>query len=242
MAPGGYKHILVEVDKFTKWIEVQAVMTVTSEEAAKFMEDITHRFGARNRIVTDLGQAFIGSDFWDFCQDNLIQIYNSLVAHRRYNSQVELANDRVLQGIKYRIFDDASQYATRWLAELPHVSSATGYSPFFLVYGSEVVLPTDQAFGPRTDTANQGGGSEWEPIKILLEGDGNSNKMNTTSNTRLRLTTKIGQAHVATEVPLDLGTNNQPSNPRTQRNTKPRVYRLTPVRPVSTTGQTGPCW
>jgi hypothetical protein len=53
--------------------------------------------------------------------------------------------------------------------------------------------------------ANQRGGSEWEPIKILLEGDGNSNKMNTTSNTRLRLPTQIGQAHVATEVPLDLG-------------------------------------
>jgi hypothetical protein len=28
-------------------------------------------------------------------------------------------------------------------------------------------------------------GSKWEPIKILLEGDGNSNKMNTASNTRL---------------------------------------------------------
>jgi hypothetical protein len=28
-------------------------------------------------------------------------------------------------------------------------------------------------------------GSEWEPIKILLEGDGNSNKMNKDSNTRL---------------------------------------------------------
>jgi hypothetical protein len=37
----------------------------------------------------------------------------------------------------------------------------------------------------RTDTANQRGGSEWEPIKNLLEGDGGSNKMNTTSNTRL---------------------------------------------------------
>jgi hypothetical protein len=63
----------------------------------------------------------------------------------------------VLQGIKDRIFNDASQYATRWLAELPHmiwglrtqVSSATGYSPFFLVYGSEAVLPTDLAFGAR---------------------------------------------------------------------------------------------
>jgi hypothetical protein len=29
------------------------------------------------------------------------------------------------------------------------------------------------------------GGSEWEPIKILLEGDGNSNKMIMASNTRL---------------------------------------------------------
>jgi hypothetical protein len=68
------------------------------------------------------------------------------------------------------------------------------------------------------------GGSEREPIKILLEGDGNSNKMNTASNTRLRLTTQVGQAHVATGVPLDLGTNTQPSDPRTQRNTKPRVH------------------
>jgi hypothetical protein len=58
------------------------------------------------------------------------------------------------------------------------------------------------------------GGSEWEPIKILLEVDGNSNKMNTASNTRLRLTTKVGQAHIATGVPLDQGTNTPPSDPR----------------------------
>jgi hypothetical protein len=35
----------------------------------------------------------------------------------------------------------------------------------------------------------RGGGSEWEPIKILLEGAGNSNKMNAASNTLLQLTT-----------------------------------------------------
>jgi hypothetical protein len=56
--------------------------------------------------------------------------------------------------------------------------------------------------------------------------------MSTASNTRLRLTTQVGQAHVTTGVPLDLGTNTQPSDLRTQRNTKPRVYRPTPVRPV----------
>jgi hypothetical protein len=42
MAPGGYKHILVAVDKFTKWIEVCVVATVTSKVATKFIEDITH--------------------------------------------------------------------------------------------------------------------------------------------------------------------------------------------------------
>jgi hypothetical protein len=61
----------------------------------------------------------------------------------------------VLQAIKDRIFDVTSNYAARWLAELPHViwalrtqvSSTTSFSPFFLVYGSESILPTDVTFG-----------------------------------------------------------------------------------------------
>jgi hypothetical protein len=84
-APRGYKNILVVVDKFTKWIEVRAVATVTSKEAAKFIEDIIHRFGVPNRIVTDLGKTFTGSDFWDFYQDSLIDVYYSSVAHPRCN-------------------------------------------------------------------------------------------------------------------------------------------------------------
>jgi hypothetical protein len=56
-------------------------------------------------------------------------------------------------------------------------------------------------------------GSEWEPIKILLKGDGGSNKMNAAFNTRLRLTTQVSQAHAATGVLLDLGTNYQPHRP-----------------------------
>jgi hypothetical protein len=35
------------------------------------------------------------------------------------------------------------------------------------------------------ERAGGGGGGEWEPIKILLEGDRGSNKMNMASNTRL---------------------------------------------------------
>jgi hypothetical protein len=154
-APGSSKHILVAVDKFTKWIEVRPIAKVTSEEAAKFIGDITHRFGVPNRIITNLGAAFTGSAFWDLCQDNTIDVYYSSVAHPRCNGQVKQANGMVLQALKDRIYDDASNYATRWLAELPHViwglrtqvCSATGFSPFFLVYRSEAVLPTDVTFG-----------------------------------------------------------------------------------------------
>jgi hypothetical protein len=60
---GGYKHILVAVDKFTKWIKVRPVAKVTLEEAVKFIGDIKHRFGVPNRIITDLGKAFTGSVF-----------------------------------------------------------------------------------------------------------------------------------------------------------------------------------
>jgi cobalamin biosynthesis protein CbiG len=51
----------VAVDKFTKWIEVRAITTFTSKEAAKFIEDITNRFRVPNRIITDLVNTFTWS-------------------------------------------------------------------------------------------------------------------------------------------------------------------------------------
>jgi hypothetical protein len=138
---------------------------VILEEVVKFIRDIKHRFGVPIRIITDLGKALIGSVFWDFSQNNLIDVYYSSVAHPRCNGQVERANGMVLQALKDHIYDDASNYATRWLAELPHVirglrtqvSSATGFSSFFLVYGSEAILPTDVTFGaPRIQFYEEG--------------------------------------------------------------------------------------
>jgi hypothetical protein len=84
------------------------------------------------------------------------------------NGQVERVNGMILQGLKPRIYNDLNKFGKWWIKELPSVvwslrttpSWATGFSPFFLVYGAEVILPMDLEYGsPRTkaydDQSNQ---------------------------------------------------------------------------------------
>ena len=120
-AQGGYTHIFIAIDKFTKWIEVKPVSTTSAAKAAEFIEEMTHRFGVPNRIITDLGSYFTGLEFWDFCQDNCIDIYYAFVAHPRCNGQVEHANGLILQRLKARIFDPIEKYGTKWIQEVPRV-------------------------------------------------------------------------------------------------------------------------
>jgi hypothetical protein len=77
------------------------------------------------------------------------------VAHPMTNGQVERANGMILQGLKPRIYSDLHKFGRRWMKELPSVvwslrttpSRATSFTPFFLVYGAEAVLPMDFEYG-----------------------------------------------------------------------------------------------
>jgi hypothetical protein len=44
-AQGGYTHVLVAIDKFTKWIEYKPIASLTSAKAVEFIQDILFRFG-----------------------------------------------------------------------------------------------------------------------------------------------------------------------------------------------------
>jgi hypothetical protein len=71
------------------------------------------------------------------------------------NGQVERTNSMILQGLKPRIFNRLNKFGRRWVTELPAViwslrmtlSRAIGFTPFFMVYGSEAILPTDLEYG-----------------------------------------------------------------------------------------------
>jgi transposase InsO family protein len=147
----GFTHLLVAIDKFSKWIEACPITSIRSEQAVLFFTDIVHRFGVPNYIITDNGTQFTGKKFLDFCDNHHIRVLWSAVAHPKINGQVERANDLVLQGLKPRIFDKLNKHGKKWATELPSVlwilrttlSRATGFTPFFLVYGSEAMLPTN---------------------------------------------------------------------------------------------------
>jgi hypothetical protein len=84
-AQGGYTHILVAIDKFTKWIEYKPIASLTSAKAVEFILEILFRFGIPNNIITDLGSNFTSSEFFDFYKQRSIQIKYVSVAHPRAN-------------------------------------------------------------------------------------------------------------------------------------------------------------
>jgi transposase InsO family protein len=103
-APWGFTHLLVAVDKFSKWIEARPIVNVGSEEAVSVFTDIIYRLGIPNTIITDNGTLFMGKKFLNICDDNNIRVDWSAVAHPKKNGQIERANGMILQGFKPRIF------------------------------------------------------------------------------------------------------------------------------------------
>jgi transposase InsO family protein len=102
-AQGCYTHILVAIDKFTKWIEYKPIASLTSAKVVEFIHDIIFMFGIPNSIITDLGSNFTSSEFFDFCEQRSIQIKYASVAHPRANGQVERANGMILEALRKSI-------------------------------------------------------------------------------------------------------------------------------------------
>jgi ribonuclease HI len=73
-APRGYTHLLVAIDKFSKWIEVRPLSSIRSEQVVAFFTNIIHRFGVPNSIITDNGTQFTGRKFLDFYEDHHIWV------------------------------------------------------------------------------------------------------------------------------------------------------------------------
>jgi hypothetical protein len=171
-APRGLTHLLIIVDKFTKWVEAKPLAKISSKQVIDFIQDIICQLGVPNSIITDNDTQFTREKFLDFCGGNNIRVDWVAVTHPHTNGQVKCANSMILQGLKPHILtpegeDVHAQLSTRarkWAAEVPSVlwslqmspNRSTSFTLFLMMYGAEVVLPTNLQYGsPRSGPINQ---------------------------------------------------------------------------------------
>ena len=158
---GGHTFLLVAVDKFTKWIKAKPVTSVDAASTVNFIESIIYRFGIPHSIITDNGSNFTAEEFQSFCTKQGIRLNYASVAHPQSNGQVERINGLVTSGVKKRLMTPLQRAAGAWVEELPSVlwslrttpNRSTQYTPFFMVYGAEAVLPSDVRYNAPRVTA-----------------------------------------------------------------------------------------
>ena len=143
----GNKFVLVMVDQFTKWIEIQALPHQGAELIAETaLNEFFSRMGCPLQIHTDQGRNFDGQLIRRLCE--LMQITKTRTTPYRpsSNGQCERYNRTILFMI--RAFKEKN---TEWDIYLQQIAGAirstvndsTGYTPNMLMLGREAMQPID---------------------------------------------------------------------------------------------------
>ena len=112
-------HLLVAVDKFTKWVEAEPVSKCDAATTVQFIKKVIFRFGFPHSIITDNGTNLSTGEMEDFCQREHIRLDVSSVAHPQSNGQAKRANQEILKGIKPRLMVPLKRMSGCWVEELP---------------------------------------------------------------------------------------------------------------------------
>jgi transposase InsO family protein len=159
---------------------VKPITKTNSQITVKFFLNIVYQFGVPNTIITDNGTNFVGKKLLEFVDRYGIRIDWASVGHQHTNGQSERADRMVLQELKHRIFDQLKKFAGRWVQELPAVlwslrttpNRSMEFTPFFLAYGAEAVLPSNLDYGaPRVKAfdPDQAAEAQQDAVDLLEE-------------------------------------------------------------------------
>ena len=86
----GFTHLLVAVDKFTKWIEAKPIKNLDSSTAISFIRELIFRYGVPHSIITDNGSNFDSDEFKHSAFPRVLEsITHPLRIHNRMGRQKE---------------------------------------------------------------------------------------------------------------------------------------------------------
>ena len=159
----GSRYALTIIDHCTGWLEVFPLKDKTNKCVWDvFAEQFIPRHGVPEVCITDNGGEFIVAPFQDYLHGLGIEHHRITAGHPASNGRLERAN----KTIKQLITKACNNYASQWeeklgdalLAYRTSVSTTTGYTPFFLLYGQRSRMPLTELL--RADRDDQlGGGS-----------------------------------------------------------------------------------
>ena len=145
----GYEYILVFTDHFSRAVELVPVKDVGAETTARaFIDHVCLRWGVPYRLLTDQGSGFTADAFRAMCKMLGVQKIFTTAYHPQANSKCERFN-RTMKTILSKLIDKNT--LRDWDEQLPRIQwayntvihPATGYAPFFLMYGFDPRIPSD---------------------------------------------------------------------------------------------------
>ena len=144
----GNKYIVAFVDRFSGWPEAFAVPDKTADTIAHLLiEEIFPCFGCPLELVTDNGTDNVNRVMKETLRTLNIHHVTTSFYRPQSNAKVERFH-RTLHDILAKKLADGLDtwdlYLNQVLAAIRfNVSEATDYTPFYLVYNRDVVLPID---------------------------------------------------------------------------------------------------
>jgi hypothetical protein len=147
----GNKYVLVMSDYFTRWPEAVALPDQRPETIARaLIDNVISRHGILILLNSDQGPNFESAVIKDMCRLLGMSKVRTTAYHPQCDGLVERPN-RTLISMLAKYCKDCP---TEWDAWLPVLLGAyrsakqapTGYSPFEMLYGRSVRLPSDEYF------------------------------------------------------------------------------------------------
>jgi hypothetical protein len=150
----GNKYIIAFVDWFSGWPEAFAVPDKSADTVAHLLlNEIFPRFGCPLQIVTDNGTENVNKVVRETMERLNISHVLTSVYHPQSNAKVERFH-RTLHDILAKRLTENQQLWDLQLAQALaairfSVSESSRFSPYFLLYNRDVVLPVDNLMKPR---------------------------------------------------------------------------------------------
>ena len=145
---GGYNHVLVVTDHFTRFAQAYPTKNKNSKSAAaKIFNEYIPQFGFPKRMLTDCGGEFTSDMFKELHRLSGIDPSTTTPYHPMGNGKAERFN-RTLCNMLKAIPETEKKRWSNHVSKLcfaynSTTNSATGFTPFYLMFGRESRLPID---------------------------------------------------------------------------------------------------